>query len=264
MSLIQNTLQAEQAHQQNPDAVELPDKDFVIVALDLLSGIAQGLGPAVDGLIVSCNPPLVPVLVVLMQDPVSEVRQSAYALLGDLAISAFPRLEPYLPQVMPEAISQIEPIVDPIKVSVCNNATWASGEIALQYGARMEPFVNPLLSKLIPLLQTDANSRTLLENAAITIGRLGYVCPQLVAPHLETFAEQWCKALRNIRDNPEKESAFAGFCKLIEVNPNGIIKSFVYFCDAVTQWNRISPQLNETFKSVSNERICGALLHGYR
>jgi transportin-1 len=116
----------------------------------------------------------------------------------------------------------------------------------------MEPYVAPLLGKLIPLLQTESNSRTLLENAAITIGRLGLVCPNMVAPHLETFAEPWCKALRNIRDNPEKESAFQGLCKLIEVNPNGIIKSFVYFCDAVTQWSRISPVLNQSFKGVSH------------
>ncbi|KAI9019805.1 Transportin-PC [Hyaloraphidium curvatum] len=249
LNLIQSTLQAEAMYQQDPN-LEAPDKDFMIVALDLLSGIAQGLGPSVDGLVANSNPPLMPLLNVCMQDAVSEVRQSAYALLGDLAISAFPRLEPYLSQLLPEVINQIEPIVDQLKVSVCNNAAWAAGEIALQYGPRMEPYVTPLLSKLIPLLQTESNSRTLLENAAITIGRLGLVCPQLVAPYLETFAEPWCKALRNIRDNPEKESAFQGLCKLIEVNPNGIIKSFVYFCDAVTQWNRISPQLNESFKGI--------------
>jgi transportin-1 len=68
------------------------------------------------------------------QDAVSEVRQSAYALLGDLAISAFPRLAPFLAQLLPEVIEQIEPIVDPLKVSVCNNAAWAAGEIALQHG----------------------------------------------------------------------------------------------------------------------------------
>ena len=74
------------------------------------------------------------------------------------------------------------------------------------------------------LLKNDtATPRTLLENAAITIGRLGLVCPTDVAAHLPTFTQGWCKALRNIRDNHEKESAFYGLCAMIEVNPQGVV-----------------------------------------
>lgn len=63
------------------------------------------------------------------------MRQSAYALLGDLAISAFDLLRPSLPQIMPELINQIEPDPKMENISVCNNAAWAAGEIALQYGS---------------------------------------------------------------------------------------------------------------------------------
>jgi hypothetical protein len=31
----------------------------------------------------------------------------------------------------------------------------------------------------------------LSENAAVTIGRIGLVCPAPIAPHLEHFAKQW-------------------------------------------------------------------------
>ena len=48
-------------------------------------------------------------------------------------------------------------------------------------------------------------NKSLLENTAITIGRLGYVCPDVAAPHLETFVQAWCTALRSIRDDVEKE-----------------------------------------------------------
>ena len=34
--------------------------------------------------------------------------------------------------------------------------------------------------------------KTLLENTAITIGRMGLVCPQIVAPSLLQFVRPWC------------------------------------------------------------------------
>lgn len=55
----------------------------------------------------------------------------------------------------------------------------------------MEPFVPTLLSKLIPVLVHGHTSRSLRENAAITVGRLGLACPQLVAPHLGQFILRW-------------------------------------------------------------------------
>jgi transportin-1 len=39
-------------------------------------------------------------------------------------------------------------------------------------------------------------NKSLLENSAITLGRLGWVCPELVAPHMDHFMEPWCYALR--------------------------------------------------------------------
>jgi transportin-1 len=48
--------------------------------------------------------------------------------------------------------------------------------------------------------------------------------PAMVAPHLAEFAQAWCQALHEIRDNEEKDSAFRGFCTLVQTNPAGIAK----------------------------------------
>lgn len=48
--------------------------------------------------------------------------------------------------------------------------------------------------------------------------------PALVAPHLPEFAQAWCQALYEIRDNEEKDSAFRGLCTLVQTNPAGIAK----------------------------------------
>lgn len=66
--------------------------------------------------------------------------------------------------------------------------------------------------------------RTLLENVAITLGRLGLVCPDLIAPHLQVFAKPWLTALTPIRPNEEKSTAFSGLCEMIKANPQGAVQ----------------------------------------
>ena len=86
---------------------------------------------------------------------------------------------------------------------------------------------------------------------AITIGRLGYVCPQDVAPALQQFIRPWCTSLRNIRDNEEKDSAFRGICAMVSVNPGGVVNDFIYFCDAIASWVAPKPDLKHMFHEVS-------------
>lgn len=38
-------------HNKYPDQYEMPDKDFMVVALDLLSGLAEGLGTLISPLV---------------------------------------------------------------------------------------------------------------------------------------------------------------------------------------------------------------------
>ncbi|KAJ3039881.1 hypothetical protein HDV00_011664 [Rhizophlyctis rosea] len=277
LRLVRTTLEQLELFKQHPDQCEEPDKDFMVVALDLMSGIAQGLNTAVEPLVAGSNPSVMMLLLrctevcvvvvselatlmgifvdeFLQQDPTPEVRQSAYALLGDLAISAFGHVRPHLNQLLPQLIHQIEEKPAQVGVSVTNNATWAVGEISLKYESEIAPWVEALLPRLITLLTASphhtSNTSTLRENAAITIGRLGWVVPDQVAPHLEHFVQPWCETLRDIRDNLEKESAFRGLVKMVEVNPKGVAQHFAYFCDAVVRWKRISPDLNEMFRRV--------------
>jgi len=119
----------------------------------------------------------------------------------------------------------------------------------------MAPYVPSVLQPLISIINRPHTPKTLLENTAITIGRMGLVCPQLVAPSLNQFVRPWCTSLRNIRDNDEKDSAFRGMCQLIEVNPGGVVSDFIFFCDAVASWVNPQPDLKEMFTKI---------LHGFK
>ncbi|KAF8525967.1 armadillo-type protein [Hysterangium stoloniferum] len=249
-NIVQEQLLQYQSFQQNPEMDE-PDKDILVVTIDLLSGIIQGLGMQIKPLLESSSPPLFTLIGICLKHPQPSVRQSSYALIGDMAVQCFELLRPFMPQIMPEIVAQLYPDPKPDEVSACNNAAWSVGEVALRYGSDPEfaQWVPGLIHQLIPCLLHAKAPRSLHENAAVTIGRIGLVQPQTVAPQLELFAEQWCQALLEIRDNEEKDSAFRGFCTLVQVNPQGIAKSFFWFCNAIAQWVNPTPELNEMFKS---------------
>jgi transportin-1 len=119
----------------------------------------------------------------------------------------------------------------------------------------------------VPILLQPKAPRSLHENAAVSIGRIGLMHPGLVAPHLAIFAQAWCQALYEIRDNEEKDSAFRGFCTLVKSNPPGIAKvrnllyrdagqqpltslpsqALLWFCNAIVRWNTPSQELNAMF-----------------
>ncbi|CAH7670873.1 armadillo-type protein [Phakopsora pachyrhizi] len=266
--IVASNIEGFALYMKHPSKYDLPDKTFLIVALDLLSGLTQGLGPLAImsnsmGGSSSSNPtggPLPPILGLLgtclnSEFPEPSVRQSAFALVGDCAISCYDLLESYLPSFMPEVIRQIDAETPLPLTSVCNNAAWAAGEIAIKAGEKMREFVEPLLGRLVPVLTSSRVARSLTENSAVTIGRLSLACPQLIAPHIDKFIMQWCQALAEIKDNDEKDSAFRGMCLAIEINPHGLTDSFGFWLNAVGRWNRPSEELTLKFK---------ALLHGFK
>jgi len=254
VSLIEKTLQQDAAHRQAQiEAAELgckflcdpPDKDFVIVSLDLLSGLVEGLGFHIEGLVSSSG--LLAHFSRCLQDPMAEVRQSAFALLGDLSKTCPAIVLPNVAQLMPVIVENL----DPRFVSVCNNAAWAAGEMAVKLGGEeMQVFIPTLVNPLVEIINKANSPRTLLENTGITLGRLGLVCPALVAPSLPLFIRPWCTSLRNIRDNEEKESAFQGMCLMVSLNPGGAVQHFLFFCDAVASWTNPPAQLKDMFEKI--------------
>lgn len=137
-AIVHSSLLQYQAYQQNPDMDE-PDRSFLVVALDLLSGLTQGLGMALEASFARGQPNLLDLLTVCLKHPQAPVRQSAYALVGDLAMNAFPVLRPKMSGIMQELIVQLDPEPKVEFISACNNAAWSVGEVALRYGRGQYP-----------------------------------------------------------------------------------------------------------------------------
>ena len=141
-------------------------------------------------------------------------------------------------------------VADNSSPSVCNNAAWAAGEIAIQLGPQFHPFAGPLVERFIAVMNTSSTPGPVLENSAIAIGRLGLVCPDEVAPQLHVFSAAFIRALKEVRDNEEKDSAFRGFCTMIGKNPSGLSSDLTNFVIAVAKYAEPSPELADMYHTV--------------
>ncbi len=92
VSLVAQNLHQTQVALANRENMAPPDKEFMIVALDLLSGLAEGLQTHIEKLLVQSN--LLTLLYQCMQDDTAEVRQSSFALLGDITKACFQHVYP--------------------------------------------------------------------------------------------------------------------------------------------------------------------------
>lgn len=240
-------------YEQNPIDFEIPDPEFIVCSLDLISGIVEGTQDKFSSLIASTN--FVQLLFECIKNRTPDVRQSAFALVGDLAKTCVDTLKPGLMPLMSALIQNLD-----IKhQSVCNNASWAMGEIAMKIGKDMEQFTPQCMQKLIPMMNTAKLPRSLQENCAITIGRLGFVCPTQVSSMVNDFLQRWCLALREVRDPDDREHCFMGLCLLVQANPGGVSQHFMFVCGAIASWDGEayipSPELRNSFKQI---------LHGFK
>lgn len=135
------------------------------------------------------------------------------------------------------------------------NACWslAQPQVTVKVGSSIAPYVPTILQHLILIVSRPAHEvpRALIENTAITIGRLGMAAPQAVAPLLETFAHPWLRALRHIRDDIEKEHAFQGLIQIVQLNPDGMMGSLPALFAAIGSWDAIPPPLAPTLTSIA-------------
>ncbi|KAH1231246.1 Transportin-1 [Glycine max] len=289
-----NIIQTQQFAKADPAATTgvQYDKEFIVCSLDLLSGLAEGLGSGIESLVAQCS--LRDLLLHCCVDDAPDVRQSAFALLGDLARVCSVHLDSRLSEFLEAAAKQLE--ISKVKeaISVANNACWAIGELAvkawvpiktaasliwnlvldiinwadktvpqtllieiLRVHQEISPVVLTVISCLVPILQhAEGLNKSLIENSAITLGRLAWVCPELVSPHMEHFMQSWCTALSMIRDDVEKEDAFRGLCAMVKANPSGALSSLVCMCKAIASWHEIRSE------DLHNE-VC-QVLHGYK
>ncbi|KAH6626809.1 armadillo-type protein [Chaetomium sp. MPI-SDFR-AT-0129] len=263
VNIIHQNLEQTLAANNNPE-FDQPDKDFLITSLDLLSAIIQALDDAkAVKLVQNSQPAFFELLSFCMEDPADEVQQSAYALLGDCSKFVFGELKQFLPSIMPILLKRLdlENILDEeidSSFSVVNNACWSAGEIAMQYGKGMAPFVPELLQRCAEIISNPGVPFGVNENAAIALGRLGLDNSELLAPHLAKFSEEFLRSMEEIDPSEEKATAFKGFALVVAQNPQAMEKDLLRFFTAIARYqdlklqNTLKQELHDILQSVLN------------
>ncbi|ORX58774.1 ARM repeat-containing protein [Hesseltinella vesiculosa] len=235
-----------EANQPNSTVPVPPDIGFVAASLDLLSGLVKGLGPTMQPIFLSVQPPLFTLLPFCLKESSVDVIQAACGLIGDLATNCFDNLAPALPELMPVLV-QLLSSYDSDRRPACSNAIWALGEIALQWDTThlsvyAPSIVDPLLllfRAMAPTpqqLQQSQSKTNLGTNVACTLGRLGVVMPELMATHVKTLAHRWISCMAQLPVDDEKTTAFIGFCRAIRVNPSAAQKDFGRLLETIATW----------------------------
>ncbi|KIW99804.1 uncharacterized protein Z518_10732 [Rhinocladiella mackenziei CBS 650.93] len=232
--------------------VDQPDKDFIVTALDLLSAIIQAISDSQSApLVQNSQPQFFDLLSFCMEDPTTDVRQSAYAVLGDCAIALYSSLDPYLPKLLPILIRQLDLDAMPDDDSengfnVLANVCWSIGEIAARAPtSRISPFIEPLYQGLITIIKNEEVPDPANENAATALGRLGLSCPIHLAPFLNDYAEPFLQSMSKISTSHEKASAFMGLNNVIERNPQAMERSLGLYFAAIAQFPQKGKQGTE-------------------
>jgi HEAT repeat protein len=262
--ILHVNLEAVMASTANTE-IPLPDRDFLVTSLDLLSAIMQCVSPEKAAeLVEKAQPSFFDLLVFSLANErlEPEVKQSAYALLGDTSRFLFPLLQPHIASIMPPILDQLDldqVLEDDVdrSLAVINNACWAAGEIAMRHGKGLAPYVPQLVARCRAILDNELVTDGAAENAAIALGRCGLENAEVMAPELATFAPRFLDIMSDLAPSEEKATAFQGFTMVVGQNPQAMEKVLLRFFSAIARYqdlelrNPIKQELHDIFQSVS-------------
>lgn len=218
------------------------DKSLTVAALDLLSGLAEAFGPAFDELVGAAGPTLPEMLFECLKLGAPSVRQSAFALLGEMAKTSMPRFAACLgPVIITCAASIKEPRH---YANVCNNAVWALGQLLLAVGppgaAAEARALSIAVTRLVGVMRAAKEAPVnVVENTAIALGRVGLVAPAALSSGLGECLGEWCAAAVRTHDVLERRHTYEGMCQAIAANAaaavphvGNVLVAFVVYEDA--------------------------------
>jgi len=228
------------------------DKEFLIRSIDTIGALCCALKEKIEHMLSAHGELPAKIFISACYSSDSQVRQYACAMIGDVVKAARNYLKPFLGEIIPLLLSYLKCDTKEMttELSIANNSCWTISEVILAYPELSVQIVPQCIEPVAKLLNTDRLARSLAQNAAIIIGRMGIYAPREVSPFLEGILRQWCLTMRALSDMPEKQQAFRGICNVILVNALGALKYFPYFCDAVIEYKNPGEDLEKLFKGI--------------
>ncbi|CAI4907552.1 CGH_3_HP_G0015970.mRNA.1.CDS.1 [Saccharomyces cerevisiae] len=229
--ILCHCVELEAKSHQDPTIV-VPEKDFIITSLDLIDGLVQGLGAHSQDLLFPQGTKDLTILKIMLeclQDPVHEVRQSCFALLGDIVYFfnselVIGNLEDFLKLIGTEIMHNDDSDGTPAVI----NAIWALGLISERID--LNTYIIDMSRIILDLFTTNTQivDSSVMENLSVTIGKMGLTHPEVFSSGAfanDSNWNKWCLSVNALDDVEEKSSAYMGFLKIINLTSTEVTMS---------------------------------------
>lgn len=226
-------------------------RELLLRVIDLLSSILEILQQDFDPFIQGSN--LYSLLLECLEDKDFQVRQFIFSFVGEIAKKCPKGLVPFVDSLVPILINNLfilPPELDPSHsyISICNNAVWAIGELAMSFPKHLQGKCLVISERIIQLMTSNKLQRVLASNFAKCLGRVALIeNTGALASKLDVFAKHWCLIMKNSPEDVAKQQAFRGVFLLFKQNPQGFINGFQYVCEAFGSMEHPEEDLRQTF-----------------
>ena len=234
------------------------DDKCIVVILGLMTGVIDALGSNFPHQLVTME--FLGILCGWLSDDSSDVKQAAFSFVGSLLRACPQHVEHIASKVIECGLACLD-IKDPNdldEVSSANNACWCISQIVVTFPRSLHGEMCLRCVQLAePFLQRSSGyPRILLENACVLIGCIGMFHAQTLAPYLDQFFWGWAVALGSLCDSLEKERAFFGMVRMLQLRREVGFTFFVQVANAVASWHKInSIELKEILRELLQEFV---------
>lgn len=220
---------------------DVPDEEYLITALDLLSSLFDAMGSSLEPLLKN-QPRLMECIIQSMRDESPDIQKASFALIGDLSGACPGIVQSNLEVVCNLMIARLKD-VDERRSGAASNVAWA---LAVLIEHQMDigglPTLGPnhydaflqALGRLLVNTEFTTDMVNLAENACLAIGCILLVDPQALqrtGANLGFFASRWCEYVRNIKNVPLKDRALRGFLSAAQASPAALTEALLPLFD---------------------------------
>lgn len=204
-----------------------PEYEFIVTSVDLISGLFDALGSSLEPLVDANQPVFMQLTLAAVVDPLHDIRQSGFALFGDLAKSSPRFVQQCLSQYI-QAIIQNCQSVDDVTSGCISNAAWSvqqllthqidiAGLPVLDMQSLPELFAQ--FTKVLVKGDLTADMKNMTENICLLIGNIIHAeqgVLQATGIAVEQFIRRWLEYARNIKKVESRENAARGVLLLLQ------------------------------------------------
>jgi transportin-2 len=243
---------------------DMPDAEYAITAMDLISGLFDALGSSMEPLIAPLEPQFVLLLLAAVNDPDQEIRQSGFAVFADVSKNCPIHVQHVLGDLVAAIVRNCQNLSESSYGSV-SNAAYCVSELLLHQvdgvaptlssqmiAAILEQFVR--LTANVPL---TADMRNMVENIILAAGAIMNDQPNVLTQitfdgeTVQRFVKVWLQYMRSIKNLGDiKDNAVRGMLLQLQQNSQILSQYPHLFCDLALSLDRSPADIRAAVQSI--------------